>query len=476
MRLRRTALLVTLLLGGCARDLAGGPQVGSLNTGAGLLRWLPDQGGPRNLEPSTREALTDSLLRGEREVAFALRSGQREGLRDLFTEAALEDARAVAASGAAPHSWGHRVTLRFYAPDGATVSLTDQYWYVIPDPESAGALRAARRTQDVVAQLDDGNWRTHHWRVLRDEPMPAPDPPGPAPLTRGVRLGPPDLDRPELDRPELNWTGRRADDWQRDLRAVRDLGLDTLILPLDLRPGAPESSRTAPALAEAGRAALAQGAGLLLEVQVDSLSPRALRALHGALGAGERPDALVGVLLRPEVRPDAAAVTLWRQTLQARFGPLPLGTAQAEPTADFTAGSAVTFRENRWPLGLLHDPRRVWQLRAFVRAHPQGSVQVGRLYGPGGFLTPDGSFTPLARALTRPQSLDRPQSPGPLAFVWGWALDLWPLLACAALLGAWWATRGRREQRRQHQGRQQQGRLAGSGRPRQSGRRRPPRS
>ncbi|MHA0043645.1 hypothetical protein [Deinococcus sp. PEB2-63] len=146
MRLRRTALLVTLLLGGCARDLAGGPQVGSLSTGARLLRWLPDQGGPRDLEPSTREALTDSLLRGEREVACALRSGQREGLRDLFTEAALEDARAVAASGAAPHSWGHRVTLRFYAPDGATVSLTDQYRYVIPDPESAGALRTARRT------------------------------------------------------------------------------------------------------------------------------------------------------------------------------------------------------------------------------------------------------------------------------------------------------------------------------------------
>ncbi|GGN37964.1 hypothetical protein [Deinococcus daejeonensis] len=250
----------------------------------------------------------------------------------------------------------------------------------------------------MVAQLDDGNWRPHHWRVLRDEPMPAPDPPGPAPLTRGVRLGPPGLDRPELNWPQLDWTGRRADDWQRDLRAVRDLGLDPLTLPLDLRPGAPESSRTAPALAEAGRAALAQGAGLLLDVQVDSLSPRALRALHGTLGAGERPDALVGVLLRPEVRPDAAAVTLWRQTLQARFGPLPLGTAQAEPAADFTAGSAVTFRENRWPLGLLH--------------------------GSGGFLTPDGSSTPLARALTRPQSLDRPQLPGPLAFVWGWALDL----------------------------------------------------
>ena len=452
MTFRRTALLVTLLLGGCARDLADGQtQVGSLRTGAGLLRWLPDQGGPRALEPSTREALTDSLLRGEREVAFALRSGQREGLRDLFTEAALEDARAVVASGAAPHSWGHRVTLRFYAPDGATVSLTDRFWYVIPDPDGGAALRAARRTQDVVAQLDDGNWRAHHWRVLRDEPMPRPDPPGPAPLTRGVRLGPPGLD----------WTGRSADNWQRDLRAVRDLGLDTLILPLDLRPGAPESSRTALALAEAGREAGAQRTGLLLEVQVDSLSPRALRALHGALGAGERPSALVGVLLRPEDRPDAAAVTLWRQTLQARFGPLPLGTAQAEPAADFTAGSAVTFRENRWPLGLLHAPRRAWQLRAFVRGHPQGSVHVGQLYGIGGFLTPDGSFTPLARALTRPQS------PGPLAFVWGWTLDLWPLLACAALLGAWWA-------QQRLQGRRV--RAPRGARPRRDGRRRPPRS
>ncbi|NTX98948.1 hypothetical protein [Deinococcus sp. JMULE3] len=425
--LRLCALLAALLLGGCARDLADAQtQVGSLRTGAGLLTWQPDQGGPREMEPSTREALTDSLLRGERELAFAVSSAQHEGLRDLFTEAALADARAVAGSGTPPSSWAHRVTLHFYAPDGATVSLSDTFWYVIPDPGGA-ALRAARRTQDVVAQLDDGNWRVHHWRVLRDDPLPDPDPPGPAPRTRGVQLGPPDLD----------WTARSADDWRRDVRAVRDLGLDTLILPLDLRPGAPETARTAQALALAGQEARAQGVQLLLGASLDALTPRALRALHGALGPGERPPGLAGVLLRPDRAPDGPVVTLWRQTLQARFGRLPLGTDRANPAADFSAGDTVTFRARRWPLGLLHAPRREWQLRAFMRAHPQGSVQVGQLYGAGGLLTPDGSFTPLARALTRAQG------PGAVAFVWGWTLDLWPLLAAAALLGLWRARRRR---------------------------------
>ena len=113
------------------------------------------------------------------------------------------------------------------------------------------------------------------------------------------------------------------------------------------------------------------------------------------------------------------------------------------------------FRERRGPLGRLGTARRGWQLRAFLQGRPRGSVEAGVLYGDAdraGFLTPDGSFTPLAR-WTDPQ---RP-APGPLAWLLGWAADLWPALAGAllgaALLRAW---QGRKGEGSQNQAQEEQ--------------------
>ncbi|WP_189074001.1 hypothetical protein [Deinococcus sedimenti] len=419
----RGVLLVLLALSSCARDVAGSQtQAGALRNGAGLLTWAAAEPGPRDLEPSTREALTDSLLRGEREIAFARLSGQPEGLRDLFSEGALDDARAVAAGGGALATWGHRVTLRFYAPDGGTVSLTDRFTYLAVDARGA-PLRTAVRVEDRVLQLDDGNWRTHHWRTVSDQPLPEPTPPGPAPLARAVRFGPDDLP----------WRDRSDDQWRRDLQAVRDLGLDTLVLPLDLRPGQPERADVAATLARLDRLARRAQVAVHLTVRTDEWSPRALRALHGALGPSGGPGSLRAVTLRAARLPDRETTAVWRQTLQARGAPLALGSWTATPGVDFIRTAEQVFRARRWPLGLLHAPRQTWQLRAFVQARPAGGFEVGALYGPGGLLTADGSFTPLARALTRPGG-----PPGAGAFVWGWTLDLWPALL-AALVG--WAAR-----------------------------------
>ncbi|GGS42359.1 hypothetical protein [Deinococcus knuensis] len=442
------ALLTAALLGGCrsaqgALDASTG--AGSLGDGARLLAWQPDLGGPRFLLPSEREGVTDAYLRGEREVAFAAGSGNLEGLRDLFQQGALDDARQAARSGnGGLVTWAHTPTMQFFAPDGATVSFSDVFTYAAPRP--GGVSRLSRRELDVVMELGDGNWRVHHWRVLRDDPLPAPPEPGPGPTYRAVRA-------------DDDWTARNADTLARDVDAVQELNLDTLILPVVGDRSAGNAARYGAALDAVLTRAAARRVQVLLDLRVAQLDVAGLRTLHAALGADKRDGPrLAGIILSPGRTPDPEMLGVWRQSVRARFAQLPLGLRGkgngAGLGADFVAGDtqAPVFREVRRPLGRLGAARRGWQLRAFLRAHPRGSVEVGVLYGRpdrAGFLTPDGSFTPLAR-WTDPQ---RP-APGLLAWLLGWAADLWPALAGAllgaALLRAW---QGRKGQGRTGQGR-----------------------
>ncbi|GAA5439863.1 hypothetical protein Dcae01_01370 [Deinococcus caeni] len=448
-------LFTGVFLGSCAPggspdgggvDAATG--AGPLGDGARLLVWqAPErEPGPRVLTTAEREAVTDAYLRGPRETAFAAGTGQPGGLRDLFQGAALLDAQAAALGGAAPVGWAHAPTLRFYAPDGATVSFTDRFTYATPRPDPDAAPRVARRELDVVMELGDGNWRVHHWRVLRDEPLPAAPPPAqPAPY-RAARAAP-------------DWLQRTADTSRRSVSAVTELGLDTLIVPLAGGAAGPlntgRAGQTGRALNVLLEAAAARNVTVLLDFQVAALDTAGLRDLHAALGpepegnpasVGTR---LGGVILSPARSPSAAQLGAWRQTVRARFPALPVGyrapgrsaDATATRPVDFVAGSAdaPVFRERRAPLGRLGDARRGWQLRAFLTR--PGPLEAGVLgpdggrEGRGALLTADGSFTPLARWAdpARPP-------PGPGAWLLGWAADLWTLPA-GLLLGH--ALRGR---------------------------------
>lgn len=448
-RLLGAAVLMGAVLGGGAPGggLDGGgvdaaTGAGPLGDGARLLAWQAAEPGPRVLTTAEREAITDAYLRGPRETAFAAGTGQPDGLRDLFQGAALLDAQDVARGGAAPVGWAHMPTLRFFAPDGATVSFTDRFMYATPRPDPDAAPRVARRELDVVMELGDGNWRVHHWRVLRDEPLPAAPPTArPAPY-RAVRAAP-------------DWSQRPADTLRRDVSAVTELGLDTLIVPLALGAAGPLNAGRA---AQVGRAlgvlldgAAARNVTVLLDLQVAALDPAGLRDLHAALGpepegnpasVGAR---LGGVILSPARSPSAAQLGAWRQTVRARFPALPVGyrapgrsaAAALAGAVDFVAGGedAPVFRERRAPLGRLGDTRRGWQLRAFLTR--PGALEAGVLApdggreGRGALLTADGSFTPLARwaAPARPP-------PGPVAWLLGWAADLWTLPAGLLLGGA----------------------------------------
>ena len=148
-------------------------------TGPEWLRWLPDDAAsPRKLEPSRRDEIGFHYLLAQRELEYARVGGDASGLRTYFQNGALRDAlEASLQPRARIVNWDHRLRLHFYAPDGATVSFTDTHWGVQAletgqqTPPKFEDLRFSRRDVDVVMQLDDGNWRVHHWRVTGDRTL-----------------------------------------------------------------------------------------------------------------------------------------------------------------------------------------------------------------------------------------------------------------------------------------------------------------
>jgi hypothetical protein len=158
----------------------------SLGANRDDLRWLPDDPRlPRRLEAFRRDEIRETYLRSLEEITFASLSGDGSGLRSYFQGAALEDARLATSSapGALLVTWQHRIKLRFYAPDGATVAFTDSAW--VAESLAPGDTRVYWRAMDTVLKLDDGNWRVHHWRVLETR---EPDTTPPVHANLGVSL------------------------------------------------------------------------------------------------------------------------------------------------------------------------------------------------------------------------------------------------------------------------------------------------
>ncbi|ULH17748.1 glycoside hydrolase family 5 protein (plasmid) [Deinococcus sp. KNUC1210] len=209
--------------------------------------WLPDDPGqPRPMEDFARDAVTSGYRRGYEELAYALYSGDSTGLPSYYQEGALSDAHLVTQQTRLAEfaDWDHQLTLHFYAPDGATVSFTDQYWYAQGEDEGKRLTipRLARRTVDVVMALDDGNWRVHHWRVLADTPAQAdrisfPDLAGQLARIRGVNYEARSAPFAAL------WTSLNADEVESDFARIHGLGLNTVrvFVPYPLPADAPNT-------------------------------------------------------------------------------------------------------------------------------------------------------------------------------------------------------------------------------------------
>jgi hypothetical protein len=133
----------------------------------GLWRWRnTEKPNPRLLEPSRRAEISKDYQNALDELGYASQSGDPTGLPSYFIQSALEDAKQAAQTEQRQNSWGHELYLNFYAPDGATVGLTDSSWvgFIYQD-----VFEVRRQVMDVVLRLSDGNWRVTHWRVLERE-------------------------------------------------------------------------------------------------------------------------------------------------------------------------------------------------------------------------------------------------------------------------------------------------------------------
>ena len=146
-------------------------------TETGRLIWLEDGPSPRALEPFMRDQVTNDYRRAFEELTYSFITGDQQGLKTYFTDAALEDVL-LASSSAERQTfidWDHQLRLDFYSPDGSILAFHDSYQYAQNSLDSEHPPRIARRSQDVVLKLDEGLWKISQWRVKNDYEIRQPD-------------------------------------------------------------------------------------------------------------------------------------------------------------------------------------------------------------------------------------------------------------------------------------------------------------
>lgn len=152
-----------------ATALRAVPPAGAV-TGT-TVTWRPDAVDTgRRMEPATRRALADDLVRGWLQLATATTTGDAQGLDTYVTGPALDGVTpGLNVSGVAAMELREvELHLRTYSADGQVVAI-EEVATVHRRMEAGGLVlpTTTTETSDLVLILRDGTWRVHH-RVLRD--------------------------------------------------------------------------------------------------------------------------------------------------------------------------------------------------------------------------------------------------------------------------------------------------------------------
>jgi len=125
-----------------------------------LVEWDPDGAGLiRSVEPTTRDLLAATWVRGLAAVDRAATGGEDRPLSTWFSDGALRRQRELVASGHAVVAtrWErHRAAVGFYSLDGQVAALRVTSEGTV---EVDGRSVLVREDHQVVMVLRDGNWR-----------------------------------------------------------------------------------------------------------------------------------------------------------------------------------------------------------------------------------------------------------------------------------------------------------------------------
>lgn len=280
-------VLVTAVVAGGARLLVGregsqGDAATVLQTvdlvpedAPDLVEWTRDAWRrERVMEPDTRVAVAAAYLRAWSAMARWQANGDAAAVEDTFSGQLVDTVTAAPADGSATlRDLHHRLTLDFYALDGATVAVRDRAALTVRGDEAGGGYLVGTERYAAVLVLEDGYWRVAQLRRERDEREAvvldgtvsgvSPVPPAAGALPRTTRYDVLAWEDPQVVR----------EDAEADLARVRDLGLDGVSVPLpqDVFTG----SATVPEAEESLRALLdvARRLGLTVDlVALDGLT------------------------------------------------------------------------------------------------------------------------------------------------------------------------------------------------------------
>ena len=164
------------------------------------VTWEPDGPGlSRQMEPLTRQDITDSWLRAWAQLSLVSEGGDPSGLDVYFMSSALDGLQASLQEmkGRPIHQIGHDLRLDFYSEDGQIVGLeatNTRLLRAVPMGEAELAWYDTIETYEAVLLLVDGNWRVQHWVRRSVEGRwwtdPAPAAKNPSPPLRGINYYP----------------------------------------------------------------------------------------------------------------------------------------------------------------------------------------------------------------------------------------------------------------------------------------------
>lgn len=250
----------------------------------GVLEWEKDPPNlPRSMEPRVRDDLTSDYRLAFEELTYAMFSGDATGIKTYFQSAALHDVKlSTQTKNTLFVDWDHQLQLHFYAPDGSTVAFTDTYLYAqgLKGKEGLSGVRIARRVQDLVMKLDDGNWRIHLWEVTQDqeERLEAQLSQKQETLLKGLRGVVLNSAETFPDWPQLN-----PRTLPEDLQKARDLGVNAVVVRVPYPLTLTVTQELGPALDTAQKAGLKVVLSVLEGFDVNDLSllPQISRDLQG---------------------------------------------------------------------------------------------------------------------------------------------------------------------------------------------------